>query len=160
MRRRIAFVLVTVFCAGTLVNLASADPSAVSANATAYEAKVKPRFTDGIKAKVPAAAKTLAKRLADDTKNAKPIELHAKEVAASLGFVPSGDIAELAFVILMETTRDAQEDVRAVMEEIKAINDAKSAQRAALEAKQKAAQERLTKLRKIVEAIAARQAGG
>lgn len=50
-----------------------------------------------------------------------------EELVEPLGPLPAGaDIAELAFVVLMEATNDADQDLQAIMAGVKAINDAKT----------------------------------
>ena len=45
---------------------------------------------------------------------------------AILGSMPDGDIEALAFLVLMQAAKSAQEDVRSVMASVKAINKAKA----------------------------------
>ncbi|HSO36105.1 MAG TPA: hypothetical protein VLT33_26440 [Labilithrix sp.] len=53
---------------------------------------------------------------------------------AVLGNMAGADIEALAFLVLMEATKSAQDDLKAIMAEVKAINARKSALRAALAA--------------------------
>ena len=46
-----------------------------------------------------------------------------------LGSMPDGDIMALAFLVMMEAAESAQEDLRAIMAGVKAINNAKAALR-------------------------------
>lgn len=39
--------------------------------------------------------------------------------------LPEGDIAALAFIVMIEASKSAQEDLRAIMAEVKALGDAK-----------------------------------
>jgi hypothetical protein len=48
---------------------------------------------------------------------------------AILGSMPDGDIEALAFLVLMQASKSAQEDVKAAMAGVKAINDKKKMQR-------------------------------
>ena len=48
---------------------------------------------------------------------------------AVLGSVNGEDIEALAFLVLMQAAKSAQEDLRDIMARVKAINDAKAAQR-------------------------------
>jgi len=54
-------------------------------------------------------------------------EQQFEEIVEPLGPLPAGaDIAELAFVVLMEATSDADQDLQAIMAGVKAINNAKN----------------------------------
>jgi hypothetical protein len=54
-------------------------------------------------------------------------ELLGRGTRSDLGLLTTGtDIAELAFVVLMEATRDADQDLRDIMAGVKAITDAKA----------------------------------
>jgi len=61
---------------------------------------------------------------------------HAAAIAATnygiLGAMPEGDIMAIAFIVLMEAAKSAQEDLKAIMEGVKAINKAKAAMREVL----------------------------
>jgi len=48
---------------------------------------------------------------------------------AVLGSMPDADIMALAFLVMMEAAESAQEDLRTIMAEVKAINNAKAALR-------------------------------
>ena len=48
---------------------------------------------------------------------------------AILGSMGGGDIMAMAFLVMMEAAKSAREDLKEIMEEIKAINRAKAAQR-------------------------------
>jgi putative addiction module CopG family antidote len=48
---------------------------------------------------------------------------------AGLGSMDGSDIMAMAFIVMMEATKSAQEDLRTIMAGVKAINAAKSAQR-------------------------------
>jgi putative addiction module CopG family antidote len=48
---------------------------------------------------------------------------------AVLGAMPEGDIEALVFIVLMEAAKSAQEDLKAIMAHVKAINAAKQAHR-------------------------------
>ncbi len=52
---------------------------------------------------------------------------------AVLGSMPDGDIEALAFLVLMEAAKSAQEDLKSVMASVKAINNAKAKQREILD---------------------------
>jgi uncharacterized protein YjaG (DUF416 family) len=52
---------------------------------------------------------------------------------AILGSMPEGDIEALAFLVLMQAARAAQEDIRSIMERTKAINEQKAKHREALQ---------------------------
>jgi len=56
-----------------------------------------------------------------------------------LGDLGSADIEALAFLVLMEAAKSAQEDLKAIMDGVKAINAEKSKQRGAASSIQKAA---------------------
>jgi putative addiction module CopG family antidote len=49
---------------------------------------------------------------------------------AVLGSMDGSDIMAMAFIVMMEAAKSAQEDLRAIMERVKAINAAKFAHRA------------------------------
>jgi len=59
---------------------------------------------------------------------------------AVLGGMNGADIEALAFLVLMQATKSAQEDVQAVMAGVKAINNAKAQQRTLLSEEQKLTQ--------------------
>ncbi|MBC7873133.1 MAG: hypothetical protein H7Y01_04000 [Ferruginibacter sp.] len=48
---------------------------------------------------------------------------------AILGSMPEGDIEALCFLVLMQAAKSAQEDLKAIMAKVKAINNAKAQQR-------------------------------
>ena len=48
---------------------------------------------------------------------------------AALGELSGGDIEALAFIVMMEATKSAEEDLKEIMAHVKAINNAKQAQR-------------------------------
>lgn len=52
---------------------------------------------------------------------------------AILGSLPDGDIEALAFLVLMQAAKSAQEDLKAIMASVKAINSAKASQRKNIE---------------------------
>jgi putative addiction module CopG family antidote len=54
-----------------------------------------------------------------------------------LGAMPEGDIEALAFIVLMEAAKSAQEDLKAIMAQVKAINAAKQAHRDLLDQMQR-----------------------
>lgn len=56
---------------------------------------------------------------------------------AVLGNINNADIEALAFLVLMQAARSAQEDLKAIMAKVKAINHAKSKQRELLQEAQK-----------------------
>jgi hypothetical protein len=58
---------------------------------------------------------------------------------ASLGDLSSGDIEAMAFLVLMEAAKSAQEDIRDVMEQVKAINVEKEGYRERLQQVQQVA---------------------
>ena len=77
------------------------------------------------RAKIVAAARALRERIerpvARDAKP-RPIEVDAKEIAAPLS--PSGadgDIEALAFLVLMQAAKSAQEDLKSIMAQVKAM---------------------------------------
>lgn len=78
--------------------------------------------------KIVAAAKVLRARLdqpvAPGTK-AKGLEEHAREVAASAGIQGESDITTLTFLVLMEASKSAREDLKQMMATTKAIRAAK-----------------------------------
>ena len=53
------------------------------------------------------------------------------QVKPSKAVLPGGDadIEALAFIVMMQASKSAQEDLKAIMEKVKAINDAKTAMR-------------------------------
>jgi hypothetical protein len=54
-------------------------------------------------------------------------ELVGRSSASGLGLLAAGaDTAELAFVVLMEATRDADQDLRDIMAEVRALTNAKA----------------------------------
>ena len=56
---------------------------------------------------------------------------------AILGSMPEGDIQAMAFLVLMQASKSAQEDLKAIMAGVKAVNGAKAKQRELLGLKQK-----------------------
>lgn len=59
-----------------------------------------------------------------------PLELSRRVLAESndlgLGELPNVDVAALVFIVLMEATKDAQDDLKSIMDGVKAINAAKA----------------------------------
>lgn len=50
---------------------------------------------------------------------------------ANLGTLPDGDIMAICFIVLMEATKSAQEDLKSIMDGVKAINKEKEGLRSA-----------------------------
>ena len=48
---------------------------------------------------------------------------------AILGSMPDGDIEALAFLVLMQAAKSAQEDLKSIMANVKALNNAKARKR-------------------------------
>jgi len=53
----------------------------------------------------------------------------ASDSAVVLGALSGQDIEAMAFLVLMQAAKSAQEDLKTIMKSVKAINSAKSAQR-------------------------------
>jgi hypothetical protein len=70
----------------------------------------------------------------------KSIETHARDVASTnfavLGSLNGADIEALAFLVLMAAAKSAQEDLKAIMASVKAINDQKAEMRDAMQQQQ------------------------
>lgn len=60
---------------------------------------------------------------------------------AVLGSMPDGGIEAMAFVVLMQASKSAQEDLKGVMAAVKAVNGAKAKQRELLGTRQRQAAE-------------------
>ncbi len=76
------------------------------------------------------------KKTAEKVNETKMTEEQVKTEAigyAVLGNISNADIDALCFLVLMEAAKSAQEDLKAIMAHIKAINDAKAKQRQALQ---------------------------
>lgn len=58
-------------------------------------------------------------------KSQPPVKLHITQATASASDT-SGDIEALAFLVLMQASKSVQEDLEAIMEQVKAINCAKA----------------------------------
>jgi hypothetical protein len=67
------------------------------------------------------------------------VEKSAKTSWSVLGSMPDADIEALCFLVLMEAAKSAQEDLKAVMAGVKAINAEKAKQRETLAQQQAAA---------------------
>lgn len=70
-------------------------------------------------------------------KSGGPVDVGALRTAAQsnwavLGNMQGADIEALCFLVLMEAAKSAQEDLKAVMAHVKAINNAKASQRQSL----------------------------
>jgi uncharacterized protein YciI len=70
-------------------------------------------------------------------KSTGPVDVGAVKVKAQanwavLGNMQGADIEALCFLVLMEAAKSAQEDLKAVMAHVKAINNAKASQRESL----------------------------
>ncbi len=61
-----------------------------------------------------------------------------------LGSISDGDIEAICFIVLMEASKSAQEDLKAIMAGVKSINNAKAQQRSDLGASQKASSPLIT----------------
>jgi hypothetical protein len=93
-----------------------------------------------LKPKVAMAARILAARVsAPVPPKGKPVDVMAAahEVVGAahnfgLGTVNSGDIEALAFIVLMQATKDADEDLRDILAKVKKMNEQKAAIRQAL----------------------------
>jgi hypothetical protein len=59
---------------------------------------------------------------------------------ATFGAMPGDDVMAMAFIVMMEAAKSAQEDLRSIMAGVKAINDAKARQRKNLADLQRLAQ--------------------
>lgn len=54
-----------------------------------------------------------------------PVEVEVRAADAVVGDPADGDIMALAFIVMMEASKSAREDLKAIMAGVKAINDAK-----------------------------------
>ncbi len=75
-----------------------------------------------------------------------PVDVSGLErrIRAVLGDLNGADIEAVAFLVLMEAAKSAQEDLKAIMAHVKAINNAKAQERQALSPAQKSAVARPT----------------
>ena len=83
-----------------------------------------------------------AKRLRDGKTSLGNVEGDARQAGGGLliGAIPPGaDIEELAFLVLMEAAKSADDDLRNVMDEVQAENAAKQSQRSSLQSARAAA---------------------
>jgi len=108
------------------------EPTAIptaSEEAEATHARLRGLMSASAIAKLDAGARALAPKTV--TKPAK----HLHEVATTWAKTtwPEGDIEALVFLVLMEAAKSAQEDLRAIMASVKAINDAKATYREMIE---------------------------
>jgi hypothetical protein len=117
---------------------AAPKPASFETVAAQKEKELASRFTTAQRAKLPQAAKDLLTRMDEKpAKGAAPktLDTHAREVAtttwAVLGSMNNADIEALAFLVLVQASKSAQEDFKAIMAKVKAINAAKQCQRSA-----------------------------
>lgn len=98
-------------------------PPKIDPLATREETKRLGTLAPADRGKIHAAARSLAARVSQPPRageKPKPIELHARDVVTSGGFAAK-DVDALVFVVLIQATRDAQEDVRVQTERTKAL---------------------------------------
>lgn len=74
----------------------------------------------------------------------------ATQAARSLGNFNNQDIEALAFLVLMQAAKSANEDLKSVMADVKSINAAKAKQRQQLSQSQKAAANKVDSPKKLV----------
>jgi len=98
------------------------DPAAVR-----EDARRRPMLSAADRARVLTASKTLASQLAQPVRPGEkqaPIEERARTVVLAGGF-DSRDVEAIAFLVIFEATKSAQEDLKAIMAQVKAIQAAK-----------------------------------
>src|SRR5687767_2076780 len=149
---RLFSLLLPVMLGGALVTaIASADGTTTQATlkvapidsvAVQKETQLASRLTAAQRAKLPAAGKELLVRaFAPVPTGTKPksIDTHVKETTwAVLGSMNGQDVEAMCFLVLMQAAKSAQEDLKAIMAQVKAINDAKAETREQLQARQEA----------------------
>jgi hypothetical protein len=88
-------------------------------------------LTPEARAKVIGAARAVNARFAEkQPPGAKPLDpLHVAGAAATQAQLQGADITTLAFIVLMQATQDADEDLKQLMEKMRAINAFKAALR-------------------------------
>lgn len=104
-------------------NAVVAPPPKLDPLATREETKRLGALAPADRGKIHAAARSVPGRLAQPTKpgeKPKSIEAHVRDAVTSGGFA-STDVDGLVFLVLVQATRDAQEDVRLETEKTKAI---------------------------------------
>jgi hypothetical protein len=169
--------LALVLAATTLSSVAGADPARIGPGAAlppaAATAAATPRLAQGLEARrvkmvgnlKPGVRAKLDKPIADVLRSGQAGKAPPDYMAVAraslgsssvLGNMSDGDIMALAFLVLMEASKSAQEDLKAIMAGVKAINAQKAAARATLAAinAAKASQKPCAKL-ECLDAIAA-----
>jgi hypothetical protein len=107
--------------------------------ARSEDAKTSVSQADLMKRLSPQGRVWLTKELAKARRDPAFTEATARAVVSTtnwaiLGSMPEGDIEAIAFLVLMQASKSAQEDVRGVMAGVKAINDKKKKQRESVQA--------------------------
>jgi hypothetical protein len=112
-----------------------AVPLAVSAEAEARYAKLVKLLVPTAAAKIAKLAKESAPHIiAGDGGGFEPNAKQGVQTTwAVLGSMSAADIEAIAFLVLMQAARSAQEDLKAIMAGVKAINDAKAKARGNLD---------------------------
>jgi Tfp pilus assembly protein PilP len=100
------------------------------AEAKAREARLLAKASPAVRAWVRQEGRRVAK--------AGPVDQQTVTVAVrqrfgTLGSLGDGDIMAIAFLVMMEASRSAEEDLKAIMDRVKRVNAEKQQQRAALE---------------------------
>ncbi|MFN8290482.1 MAG: hypothetical protein U0U70_09505 [Chitinophagaceae bacterium] len=120
--------LILPLLAVTALSLQAAAQEQASPEAEAFFTKamsqINPRHTAWVKK---TAADMQANRFAADS-----ARVRARNYAQP-GNLPDADIEALVFLVLMQASKSAQEDLKAIMAQVKAINNAKAKQRQVME---------------------------
>ncbi len=119
----------------TLVNAQAMAVKPVPANLAAIHAKISPRLSPAARTWAQSEGRVIAGRSLSAHDMTTLAQQNAANRFAGQGLT-SVDIEALAFCALMEASADAQDDLKAIMAGVKAINNAKAQQRALLSAAQ------------------------
>lgn len=126
-RPRIGAVAIALaLFAAPIEQVVAAKPAAnASDEAEATAARLRALLSPSAREKLDAAASTFAPSTV--TKSTKDVKAAANAWArATWPDVGGGDLGALEFIVLMQAAKSATEDVKAIMEAVKAINDAKA----------------------------------
>jgi Tfp pilus assembly protein PilP len=113
-----------------LAPAAAAAPGEIPAEARAREARLLARASPAVKAWVRDEGRRQAKA---GVSSEGAVQAAVRARFSSLGALSDGDIMAIAFLVMMEAARSAQEDLKAIMAQVKSANAAKARQRAALQ---------------------------
>lgn len=109
---------------------AASSHSDIPAAARAREAALLAKASPAVKAWVREEGQRLRKA---GGVSESAVQAAARARFGSLGGVGDGDIMAIAFLVMMDAAKSAQEDLKATMAEVKSMNAAKTRQRAALD---------------------------